>query len=501
MSQQHFDFTQPRRLDPSGFAISALTGIGRFFRASWFFMIYFLVKYGSLLFTGQFWAAIFGLIVLVLGIAYLRHRYFNYYADEERGEFVVTHGIFNKAKTVIKFDNILQVKIKQDVIQQALDLYGVEIDSAGSKESEADLYALDEQTALSLKQYLSDKYLDRQPETAIENTDPAGINTSSPEDTVFQIPNGRILLVSLFSNYGQGLGLFLAFVLTLLGSMQEFINISAIEDWYYDFGQQLLGVLYTIAIALVIVVLIPFVINFVRYFITYYNFALRRNERGNVFMHFGLFHIKDIILSRSKVQSLAFTSNPILRLLDLSVVSLKQVFTGDVKAESNVIVMPGMDKLSSNQLLHVLFDQSVYEGLSETKPKLGLFISRVIKSLVMLSVLYIPLFFTPIQTEMLAVFGVVFLLVTIYNILYFQKYRLLVSDDFLVKRQGVWDRDDDIVPIDKIMTVEVSQTIFQKLSDSANLEISTSAGPISVHFFDKESMGHLSNRLLYRIEK
>ena len=497
----NIDFRIARRLNSAGVVIGALMGVGRFLRAAWWSFAYILVKSPHLFIDWRFWLVLFGLLILAFIIAYVQYRHFTYYVDEDGGEFVVNQGVFSKSKTVIKFDNILQVKMKQNIVQQALDLYAIEIDSAGSKESEANLYALDEGTAIQLKKYLSDRYLDKQETdgSTVENTDIS--KQDSAEASVFRIPNWHILLVSLFTNYGQGLTLFFAFVITTFGSFAEHLDIEGVMDWYDDAEFSLLIVLYYLGAALVIIIFIPFLINLVRYFITYFNFELRRNSKGNVFMHYGLFHIKDVILSRTKVQTLNRVQNPILKALGLSVMSLKQVVTDEAKAESGVVIMPGINQASINLLFDVLHDQDVYTGMSILKPRIGLFISRMVKATILFGLLWIPLYFNTVPVELYWSLGMLYLLIMLYNLVYYLKHRLLVSDRFIIKRHGVWDMEDEIIPIEKIVTADVSQTIFQKISGSGNLTVSTPAGSVGIRFFDKQRLITLSNRVLYQIEK
>lgn len=502
MNNPNFDFTIPRRLDSAGVVVGVLIGIGRFLKAAWWSFAYILIKHPTLFLQWQFWSIIGGLLILGFVTAYVQYRHFTYHVDVEGGEFVVNQGVFSKSKTVIKFDNILHVKINQNIVQQTLDLYGVEIESAGSKDSEANLYALDETTALQLKQYLSDRYLDKQGDETDVGTAIGIAEQKSMEETVFHIPNGHIFLVSLFTNYGQGLTLFFAFLITTLGSFAEHLNVKNAVDWYYESDFNLLGFLYYIGIAAAIIVLIPFFINFVRYFITYFNFELRRNNKKNVFMHYGLFHIKDVILSRTKVQTLSRVQNPILRGLGLSVMSLKQVVTDEKQSESSVVVMPGINKGSTDLLFDVLFDHDVYYGVKAFRPRIGLFISRMVKATILLGLLCIPLYSLPVFSgKILGVTVVLYILVILYNVVYYSTYRLLVSDRFIIKRDGVWDMQDEIIPIKKIVTVDVSQTIFQKISGSGNLTVSTPAGLVTMSFFDKTPLTDLSNRLLYSIEK
>lgn len=494
------DFTLPRRLDKGGVILQGLRSFWQFLKTLGLAFIYFGIQYPRIFLTWQFWLALLGLFLLQMLWGYFRYRQFYYYADEENAEFIIEEGVLNKTKTVIKFENVLQINIKQDIIQQALDLYGIEIESAGSKDKEADLFALDEETAEALRQYLSAKELSKAQQGPTGSTK----KDTTYFETVFVIPNRHILAVSLFSNYTQGLGLFLAFVVSTFEQTIGFNNFPDPETWSgfaTDFKDNWLNMTLQIVLMGMLILLVPILINLYRYFITYYNFSLRKSTNENLLMHFGLFQVKDIILHRHRVQTIHTMENPILRMLGLRVLSLHQIMVDVTKPETTTIRMPGISNASRAKLWTLLFDHPVYKDLTQLRPRIGLLVNRLMKAALILGPMLWYLHWTSVDGWILRAVWTLFILAALLQFVYYFNYKFLVGEEFLIKRSGIWDVDEQILPIDRLLSVEVSQSLLQKRFGTANLVVSTSSGILTFKYFSAGDLRQLSDRLIYQIEK
>ncbi|MBE8713795.1 PH domain-containing protein [Sphingobacterium hungaricum] len=493
---QQIDFTQPQRLNFFGVFVSGIKFFLRFIRAFGIAFLFILIKNSSMFFSGWFWLGLLGIFVLIMLFAYLNYLNFWYYIDPVNKEFIIKRGILNKERVVIKFDKILQINIVQNVIQQALDLYSVEVESSGSKETEIDLFALDEETAQSLKNYIlvlkGDLNTDfQQNESYIEDQ----------QELLFELKAKDIFVVSLFSNYRQGMLLFFAFLITIFNQVSEYLFQDGLLAFFEDFSVTLL--LSQIAIILFVILLVPILINLVRYFITYYNFQMNRSKKGVLNMHYGLFNLKDLIFNRDKVQLITSTQNWVLKKFKLSIVTLQQVLTDEQKVESSLIHLPGITDSDKTILYGILFDRNLGTKFQTYLPSIRLFVSRTIKVfLVFIALAAIGFIaFRANFMEIACACGFLFLLVSLYNFLFYRNYKLLQYDDFIIRKAGVWDIKETIVPIKSVNAVSVSQTFWQVRRKLGNVGLSTSSGVIDFVFFDLNLMNSLANEILYRIEK
>ena len=91
-------------------------------------------------------------VVLVVGvIAFLKYKNFTFYIHDENEEFIISEGIFNKTITTIQLDKIQQVNINQSLLQRIINVYELEVDTAGGANKEGKIKAVSHALALSLK--------------------------------------------------------------------------------------------------------------------------------------------------------------------------------------------------------------------------------------------------------------------------------------------------------------------------------------------------------------
>lgn len=504
MQEAHL-FGLPQRLNSLGYLINILKTFVKIIKQLFFFIAYMVYKHRDIIFSKYVWIIILGLLLLVAIIALVNFRTFKYYVDEEAEEFVVQKGLFNKSKVVIKFANILQVNITQNIVQKALSLYGLTLDTAGSDKVEVDLYALDGFHATALKKLLLSKIHGEQQKVSTEETDILAPTISS-DKTVLSLPAKNILLVSLFSNYRQGLALFFAFLVTMFQNFKDAIETFELSDEDIDTAavkELALASIFTLVIIVLIgLMTIPFIINLVRYYIKYYNFSIVKNITGNFSMQYGLFNKVNTIFNREKIQFITFKQNQILKHFGIGILSLKQLVTNAAKEDKSSIVMPGIVLADRDKVYELAFPDPIFENTTELKPRIGLLINLFIKMLFFFGLLGIALYYIEFDTMLIyPAFLILLLATTIYNYLFYKNYRLIYNDNFIVKRYGVWNEKEMIIPMARVQGVGVSQTIFQQQSSTANLNISTAAKGVSFRFFPDEEVNQIANNVLYKIEK
>ncbi|MCA5005167.1 PH domain-containing protein [Sphingobacterium bovistauri] len=494
-------FRFPQRLNSLGYILNIVKTFVLIIRQFFFFILYLLYKYWNNL-DGLYIALFFiALVLLTVVIAFINFKTFKFYLDEDSEEFVVQKGLFNKSKIVIKFVNILQVNVTQNMLQKALSLYSLTLDTAGSDKVEVDLYALDGGTAKELKNILLSKI-----DKAYTLNGGDSIVSEPQLDRVLTIPSRNILLVSLFSNYRQGLALFLAFLVSIYQHIQDVFETFEFEEENLDAEAMRIFVLESLFTMIAIVVLgllsIPFIINIFRYYIKYYNFTIIKNTVGNFSMQYGLIKKVNTIFNSKKIQQVVFKQNQILKRLNIGVLSLKQLTTDQSKADRSSVEMPGVSIIDRDTVYALAFGSNVFDKTTCIKPKNGLLTSRMIKMvffyMMFLSVVIILDYLT---FWLISVLCVALLLNTLYNYLFYRNYTLLYMDNFLIKRYGVWNEKEIIIPMQKMQSISISKTFFQNYSHTSNLHVSTAAGTVSFRFFDERDIHNLANYLLYTVEK
>lgn len=508
--QQESIFQQPQRLNSLGYIINILRTFVKFIKQFIFLFVYLFIKNKEVLSSPYLGLIILGLLIAVALTAYVNFISFRYYINLEKGEFVVEKGLLSKSKIVIKFDNILQVNITQNILQKALSLYSLTLDTAGSDKVEVDLYALNGRVAKELKSILLTKINGA---AQAEQTDllEENLNPLSGQETILKLPAKNILLFSLLSNYRQGLALFFAFIAYLFQHIADAIETFEINDSEID-NLALHEYFYNPAISLIlflgiVIVTIPFLINIVRYFFRYFDFTIRKNQRGTFSMQYGLFNKVNTIFHQDKIQIITFKQNKLLKRLGIGILSLKQLVLDVSKGEKSSIDIPGIAVADRDAVYNLALGKNLLTDQTILKPKKGLLISRLIKmSIVFFVIVLIILNFEKTnQTVPLNIFYpflvIAFLSATIYNYLFYKRYTLIYNGEFLTKRYGVWNEKEIIIPMKRLQSTEVTQSFFQRYAQSGNFYVSTAARRISFKFFPLHEVNQIVNYMLYFVEK
>ena len=151
------DFSQPIRQSSKGIIIIFAFNTFNFFKK--FFVLF--IAFGASIMRRKTFGGItptmmlLGLVavlVIILIIAILKYLNFKFYLKKD--DFHLATGIINKDNTIIPKSKIQNVYIKQNFLQQLINVVSVKIETAGDKKSEIEISALDKPTALLLKKKL-----------------------------------------------------------------------------------------------------------------------------------------------------------------------------------------------------------------------------------------------------------------------------------------------------------------------------------------------------------
>ena len=151
------DFSQPIRQSSKGiiiiFAFNAYNFVRRFFVLFIAFGVSLARKKTFASLTPQTLVLIIvGILIVLFVIAILKYLNFKFHLTKD--DFHLSTGIINKDNTIIPKSKIQNVYIKQNFLQQIINVVSLNIETAGDNKSEISIKALDKPTALRLKNAL-----------------------------------------------------------------------------------------------------------------------------------------------------------------------------------------------------------------------------------------------------------------------------------------------------------------------------------------------------------
>lgn len=489
------DFSQPIRQSSKGIIVIFAFNTFKFFKK--FFVL--LLAFGVSLMRKKSFAgitptmmllALIGILVIILIIAILKYLNFKFYLNKE--DFHLATGIINKDNTIIPKSKIQNVYIKQNFLQQIINVVSLKIETAGDKKSEIEISALDKPTALLLKQKLFNKI-----DVGSEQTEE--IENVVKRNVFFKATPKRLFLEGLSQNHFKSFLGILAFVLGFYNEFTEFLEQLDLDKHVKGFmnldEHDILNLIITNLFILFGVLLFSFLFSVVKTFIVNFNLEVVEHQK-TIEINKGLFNKVSLSLTPSRIQNIVITTNRVKQYFNLYSLSVKQAMV-NVKQQKNFKIV-ALEKEQLNYLTNKLLTNYNNEG--ETgKPR---------PYFMRISVLEMLFFGSIINGLSLFLFGkdmlwinVVFIpFAVLYVYFAYKKAYYRISDDFVTIGSGVIDTTTNILEIHKIQAVKLKQTIFQKPRGIATVVISTASKAVTIPYVSKNEALSIYNFLLYKVE-
>jgi uncharacterized membrane protein YdbT with pleckstrin-like domain len=485
-------FSEPQRQSPVGVMVMFFDTVRHFVRGLWPILVVWFFKFDEInsLYIVSGITAVFLAISIT---AYLKYRNFTFYLDDDKEEFIISEGVFNKTKTVVRLDKIQQVNITQSLIQRVIGVYALEIDTAGTAKEEGKIKAVSHELALALKSRLLEN-------DGVRKSDTVQTDFVAAEERPFmKIGLLTLLKVGITSNYIRSFWLLLLFFATVYDNLQHLSSSSSINrDTVNSYIGERLAIA-SVSLVVLIFVLAIFVINVVRVIVRYFGFTMAR-QSGSLLLSFGLISTKSTIIKPEKVQIVTITRNYFQKKMNILEMKIRQAAGGESAERRQAIEIPGCDSSERDAILKLLYHAVPEKGVM-LKPNFR----KLVFSIFLLIVL--PLGVLSFFLEALSEVSEFGYLIPVYVIFVlailcagFRNYRLYVGERFIIKQGGAWDISNDIIEPGKIQAITTSQLFWHKNADIGYLTLHTAAGNISFQLGDFTVIKRYVNLWLYEME-
>ncbi|MBU2929983.1 PH domain-containing protein [Winogradskyella psychrotolerans] len=490
------DFSQPIRQSIKGiiviFAFNVITFVKKFFILFIAFGVSVLrsKSIGNVTPTMMLMAVI-GILLIILIIAILKYLNFKFHLSED--DFHLATGIINKDNTIIPKSKIQNVYIKQNFLQQIINVVSVKIETAGDKKSEIEISALDRPTALLLKQKLFHK-------TSEVNENVEAIGRSEEPEVFFKVTTKRLLLEGLSQNHFKSFLLIISFAFGLYNELKDFLEELELEQHLEGIGEFNEATFYNLIITNVIivigVVLISFLFSIVKTFIINFNLEVVEHQK-TIEINKGLFNKVSLSLTPSRIQNLVITTNRVKQYFGLHTLAVKQAMV-NVKQQKNFNIV-ALEKEQLNHLVNKLISNYNEEESEKAKPR---------PYFMRISTLEMLVFGVVLNGLSLGIFGIEMLwinaaflpLAALYVYFAYKKAYYKISENFVTIGSGVIDTTTNILEIHKIQSIKLKQTIFQRPRDIASIVISTASKSVTIPYISKSEAILIYNFLLFKVE-
>jgi putative membrane protein len=482
------DLTKPTRQELRGFLVIFVFEMLKIFRAFWPILIVVFAQ-KKIIPTGVTIPMVIGIVILLLLIHSILF-YLNFYFYVDENQFILKKGYLRKKVLSIPLGRIQSVNTKQNILQQLLNVYSLEVDTAGSAGKELKIYSLSGSYANHLTQFLQSHK-----ENKIEDKSELDSNISEEEE-ILKLSPSDLLRIGISQNHLRTGLIIVAFGSQMVNQLQELFKKQT--DAYSDSVQNIMsdsGTLFYTGLALFFLVVSIFATLLVTV-IKYYDFKLIKHQKSYRITA-GLLNKRKVLLPFSKVQQLNWETGPIKKLFGIFKISFKQAVSKKMQ-QKQVIDAPGC----LNQHIESIRDEIFNGDLPDHSEKV--YVDRLYFNPLWLLRGWVPALIPIalyIHEPMWLIAGGSWLaLSALYCWIMVRKRYFQFNKTQLIVGKGaistLWQQTESF----KTQSVDFRQSFFQKRRGLASLRVNNASGQIDIPYIPVDVANKLMNYLLYHVE-
>lgn len=491
------NFNEPQRQSAIGIIILVANALQQLIRAIAIPFFVFIVKADRQLLIYLSIGAGF-LLVLTLIYAYFSYLKFTFFLNQQKQEFVINKGVFNKTLLTIPLEKIQQVNINQSLLQKIIGVYTLQIDTPGGDKKEVSITAISEQVAYDLKAHL----LNGKKEELTRNAEQA-FGEESTESPFLKLSAGTLLKVGLTSNYGSSLALLIGFVYALFYNAKELVKTFDTDHGQVESAIKTGFSFFSVGILIAIALFILLAINIIRTFVKYFDFEVAKH-RYSMAISSGLFAKKNTLLSAKKVQITAYSQNFFQRKFNLLNLNLKQAHSGKEEDEKDLkkanLEVPGCNPQERDEILKMILGK-IPEATKTFNPNFRFLNLPIFFKVVLPVILFLICWFNFPKVQPYYPLAIAYGLIAVFMIyISYRRHRLMVNQDIIIKKSGIWDVSFEHLFPHKIQAITTFQYPWHKSVDVGHVDLHTAAGTIHFKYGNYTEIKQLVNYWLYQIE-
>ena len=444
---------------------------------------------------GDFGYMVVAAIFFVPTVAFSIIRYMSLRYQIENGELVVTKGIFFRRVRTVPLERIQNIDLVQNLFHRMFKVAEVRVETASGTEPEATLRVLSLSDVERLRTVVFERGRTKSDLSASQQiVEPLGehddrINDSvaseretSGTETLLTIPVFTLIKAGLASNRGSVLigvlaGLYFQF------DLEKYFDLKEIENWIPAGLSTLQQILFAVVGAIGLLLALR-LFGVVWYILRFFGYQLTRNG-NDLRISCGLFTRVSATVPRNRIQFISIHRNIFMRWMKLATIRIEtaggaakqgQDATKSVSSRWFIPAMPESEVPAIVQQLRPGQDWSEdHFDWQPLSPRAG---KRMVRIACVMSVIVGVAGFA-LTRPWGWIAGVVALPFFVWHALKKGKaMRYARTEDGVVYRSGVLTHKTSVTFFEKIQTLEVSQTPFDKRWGMATLTVDTAgAGP------------------------
>lgn len=482
---------QPNRQSVKGLVVLILIGLQGAIRSFWPLIAIYVIKNEELSEKRDLFLSVL-VVLFVLLIVHAVLFYLHFYFYIEGSKFILKKGYLNKKTLSISFERIQNINTRQNLIQQFLNVYTLEVDTAGSVKKELKIHAISKALADELKHVIEEGRKE------LVETD------FSVSDKSVDLPAQKILSLSMFdllkigisNNHFKTALLILAFGMQLFQDIKDLFKTEA-EKYSNELLTYVSDSGWLIVTGLLVFFLfISVLFSMFQTFLKYFDLNLSKKAKAYKLTS-GLLNKKDVLIPHKKVQDLRWETNPLRKVFGIYKLQIGQVASAALK-ESQKVDVPGCLQSHLTLIRSDFFSDSLVENEEKLLPN-RVYLWRywfIIGWLVLL-----PFVFFYYRQALFWIFVPVYLAIVFFlSLRAFKRKYMQVNEDQLLVSSGMFGQEWFQAKLYKLQAVKFKQSVFQKRKGLASVHMYTASGKETIPFIDAGLAYKLYTFLLYKIE-
>ncbi len=416
-------------------------------------------------------------ILLTAVISYLQYRNFTFHVHQ--GELIIHRGVIVKDRKSIPLSRIQSVHIEQNIIQQALGVVGLKIDSAGSTGKELEIAALKKPVAYAFRDVLKQNVV-------MQDKPGAPAEMPEKEDThkvLVALSPIDLLKVGLTENHVRN---GIVAILVVYGYITQYLDFAQeyVESYVAEYMADVPGQLVRAGLALILAMVVAFIlvsvlISLGRTVLKFYQFRAAISE-DVVEISSGLLKKQEIRIPVHKIQYLRWESNPLRKKLGFETVSVFQVQPGREQKKTRVEI-PACYPDQTTSLEKLVYDEQV------PRPDSSVHADKWAYTRFYTMIFGLPLLiWTFIQYQIYPIFWYLPLLVLPVIIFFAYQYgksvRLTFFNEYMMIRKGWIFPRRTILSYYKGQAFRFSDNVFIRRRQLAHLTLHTASGKVNIRY-------------------
>lgn len=397
-----------------------------------------------------------------------------------------------KVNLNVPFDRIQAINTNQSLIHRIFNVASIEIDTAGSKNNEIKIDAINYDKAETLKNYiLSEKEKNASEVETQTTTD----ENASQEQTLLQLDIPTLLKVGISENHIRS---FFVIAFFFLG-LSQYADILLNKQEFMDIEQNLSSIFKNFFFVIIPLMLAAtLLLTLFRTVLKYFNLIFKETAQGYRLVS-GLFTRNEKQAALQKIQLIGWHTNPLKKLYGMFQLNLSQAFSSSM-VRKQTMQIPGIYAEQIERVCNSYFPENDREDYITHPVSSRLMIRTFAFISIILVVLSAIKYFEIIEGFSWIV--VVFALIVgiLYTYISWKKWEVQISPKGLLLRRGFIRTSYLLLRWEKIQGLRSRQSIFQKRRSLSDLHIFTAAGVVKIPYLRDEMIEQLRDYLLYYVE-